>query len=604
MRRTHYLAAGAALATAAIALAGCGASSSSSGGHAEKGGTVSIAWPATPNFIFPLVPVTNSDGYNGNLADPMWPTLVYEGDGALSAINPQESLYSSLTYSGGDKTITIVLKKWKWSDGVPITARDFTFAYNLIAANRTDWDDYVQGLFPDDVASVTTPDGPSGSTVVINLTQAYNPNFYTEDVLNEIPLLPQHAWDKTSATGPVGNYDATTAGAKAVWNFLQKEGGDMATFATNPLWKVVDGPWALSQFGTNGYYSYVPNKNYSGPDKPILSKVENVPYTTDTAELDALRAGNTLDVGGLPLNDLAQANALKAEGYSIATQPIPGVAFIAPNLYNASVGPILQQLYVRQAMEYLIDRTLIVSKVYNGYADPGNGPVSILAAGQWVSPLEKRGGPYPYDPTKAIALLKAHGWTVTPNGTSTCASPGSAATQCGAGITKGEPLSLVLAYSSGSTSMDEQEADIQSTEALAGIKITLKSEPFNSLVSTVGTCNASSHPASQCGWQLVDFGYDPYPLYPAGDGMFNTDGSGNLGGYSSTEMNSLINATEFGSNTTAAFYAYEDYAAQQLPWLWVPDASNIAVYKSDLHGYAPLNPFSGGLNPELWYYTS
>jgi len=604
MRRTHYLAAGAALATAAIALAGCGASSSSSGGHAEKGGTVSIAWPATPNFIFPLVPVTNSDGYNGNLADPMWPTLVYEGDGALSAINPQESLYSSLTYSGGDKTITIVLKKWKWSDGVPITARDFTFAYNLIAANRTDWDDYVQGLFPDDVASVTTPDGPSGSTVVINLTQAYNPNFYTEDVLNEIPLLPQHAWDKTSATGPVGNYDETTAGAKAVWNFLQKEGGDMATFATNPLWKVVDGPWALSQFGTNGYYSYVPNKNYSGPDKPILSKVENVPYTTDTAELDALRAGNTLDVGGLPLNDLAQANALKAEGYSIATQPIPGVAFIAPNLYNASVGPILQQLYVRQAMEYLIDRTLIVSKVYNGYADPGNGPVSILAAGQWVSPLEKRGGPYPYDPAKAIALLKAHGWTVTPNGTSTCASPGSAATQCGAGITKGEPLSLVLAYSSGSTSMDEQEADIQSTEALAGIKITLKSEPFNSLVSTVGTCNASSHPASQCGWQLVDFGYDPYPLYPAGDGMFNTDGSGNLGGYSSTEMNSLINATEFGSNTTAAFYAYEDYAAQQLPWLWVPDASNIAVYKSDLHGYAPLNPFSGGLNPELWYYTS
>jgi peptide/nickel transport system substrate-binding protein len=608
MRNTRYLAAGAVLATAAIALAGCAGSSNSgasgSGGHEEHGGTVSIAWGATPNFIFPLVPVTNTDGYNANLDNPMWPTLVYEGDGAQSAVNPQESLYSSLTYSNGDKTVTIVLKPWKWSDGTPISARDFTFVYNLVKANKTNWAEYVQGLFPDDVASVATPDGPSGNTIVLNLTQAYNPSFFTETVLNEIPLLPQQAWDETSASGPVGNYDQTTAGAKAVWNFLQKEGGDMATFDTNPLWKVVDGPWTLSQFDTNGYYSYVPNKNYSGPDKPIVAKVENVPYTTDTAELDALRAGNSLTVGSLPLNDLAQASALKAEGYSIADQPIPGVAEIMPNLYNSSVGPLLQQLYVRQAMEYLIDRPLIVSKVYNGYADPGNGPVPLKAGGQWVSPLEKTGGPYPYDPSKAIALLKANGWTVTPNGTSTCTSPGTGTGQCGAGITKGEPLSLVLAYSSGSTSTDEQEADIQSTEALAGIKITLKSEPFNSLVSTVGICNASSHPAAQCGWQLVDFGYDPYGLYPAGDGMFNTDGSGNQGGYSSSEMDSLINATEFGASTTQAFYAYEDYAAQQLPWLWLPNQDNIMVYKSNLKGITPLNPFSGGLNPEVWYFTS
>ena len=47
----------------------------------------------------------------------------------------------------------------------------------------------------------------------------------------------------------------------------------MTTFATNPLWKVVDGPWTLSPSGSTGYYTYVPNKHYSGPDKPILSKV-------------------------------------------------------------------------------------------------------------------------------------------------------------------------------------------------------------------------------------------------------------------------------------------------------------------------------------------
>jgi len=35
----------------------------------------------------------------------------------------------------------------------------------------------------------------------------------------------------------------------------------------------------------------------------------------------------------------------------------------------------------------------------------------------------------------------------------------------------------------------------------------------------------------------------------------------------------------------------------------VPLPSNIQVYKSNLVGYSPLNPFTGGLNPEDWYYT-
>jgi peptide/nickel transport system substrate-binding protein len=107
---------------------------------------------------------------------------------------------------------------------------------------------------------------------------------------------------------------------------------------------------------------------------------------------------------------------------------------------------------------------------------------------------------------------------------------------------------------------------------------------------------------STCGWQLVDYGYDPYDLYPAGDSIFNTDGYNIQGGYSSAEESTLINDTEYGSDAQT-FYACEDYTAEQLPWLWVPLASNIQVHKSNLVGYAPLNPFTGGLNPEDWNYT-
>jgi peptide/nickel transport system substrate-binding protein len=284
--------------------------------------------------------------------------------------------------------------------------------------------------------------------------------------------------------------------------------------------------------------------------------------------------------------------------------PSPGVAEILPNFYTPVAGLLLRQLYIRQAMEDLINRPQLVKKVFAGYADPGNGPVPVLYGKQWDSPLEKTAqGPYPYSPPKAIALLKAHGWKVVPNGTDTCVRPGTGPTDCGAGITAGEPLKFQLLFASGTESFDEQNAAFQTTEALGGVHITLKAEPFNTLVSTTGTCNAQSHPAATCNdWQLEQYGYNEYLMDPNGTNMFNTDANGNYGGYSSPEMNKLINETEYGSSSSA-FFAYEDYAAEQLPLLYLPNPSNIIVYKKNLAGVTPLNPFSGTLNPEVWYYT-
>jgi peptide/nickel transport system substrate-binding protein len=604
MRLIHRAAGVAAAAALAAAAAACSSSTPGSSGSAsgtpQQGGTVTQAWvAATPNFIFPYAPATNTDGYDVNLTVPLWPPVAFDGEGGQSVVNPQESLYSSLSYSNGNKTVTMTLKSWKWSDGAPVTSRDFTFTYNLLKANYQNWINYIPGTFPTDVASIVVKDA---HTVVISLTQPTSPDFFAGDVLNNVQLIPQHAWDKESASGAVGSYDETTAGAKAVYGFLQKEGSQIATFTTNPLWKVVDGPWTLSQFSSDGtLYGYVPNKSYSGPDKPRLSTVANQSFTTDTALLDALRAGSSLQVAGLPLNDLNQAGELKAEGYSTTPVPIPGVSGIEPNFYNAQVGAVFRQLYIRQAMEELINRPQIVAKVYNGYADPGNGPVPVAAFPNWASPLEKSGGPYPYSPSAAVSALKAHGWKVVPGGVSTCQSPGPGPSQCGAGIAAGQRLAFQLAYSSGRATTDEQNAAVQSSEEQAGIALSLKPEPFNTLIGTTGVCTAKSH-AQNCGWQLVEFGYDPYGLYPADNGNFATGGNSNYGGYSDPKADSLISAT-LQSSGTQAFFQYEDYVAQQLPWLWLPLREGLEVYKSNLGGFAPANPFSLGLNFETWFFT-
>jgi ABC-type oligopeptide transport system substrate-binding subunit len=117
--------------------------------------------------------------------------------------------------------------------------------------------------------------------------------------LSQLMPIPQHAWDKKSSSGPVGNWDQTTAGATAVYNFLIGESKKTSSYASNPLWQVVDGPWKLSQYRTDGYSKFVPNSNYSGAVKPKLGAFVEQPFTTQQAELNVLRTGR-IDYGYIP----------------------------------------------------------------------------------------------------------------------------------------------------------------------------------------------------------------------------------------------------------------------------------------------------------------
>ena len=122
-------------------------------------------------------------------------------------------------YSADGKSVTITLKGWKWSDGTQITARDIQFWQNLVTANKDNWAGYSPGEYPDNVLSTTiNPTNPL--QITFNLSQAYGSYFFTYNELSQITPLPQHVWDKESATGAVGDYDETPAGAQAVYKFL------------------------------------------------------------------------------------------------------------------------------------------------------------------------------------------------------------------------------------------------------------------------------------------------------------------------------------------------------------------------------------------------
>ncbi len=300
-------------------------------GKALTGGTITFAESPedAPDFIFPLEPLANYDLANtGELQDLLYLPLYTFGTGSEPTLNTALSLANLPVYSDGGRTVTITIKTGvKWSDGLPVTSRDVEFWMNLLMANKSSYGPYVPGAFPDDVTSIAYP---SADTIVMHLNASYNPQWFTGTALTMLTPLPQATWDRTSASGPVGNYDETTAGARNVYAFLVKQAQDTLTYATNPLWKVVDGAWTLQQYTPEGQLVFVPNHAYTGAEPAKLSKLVEVPFTSEVAENNALLTGS-VDYGYISVTDSPEIPRLEQLGYKIEPWPLWGVNYLYTN---------------------------------------------------------------------------------------------------------------------------------------------------------------------------------------------------------------------------------------------------------------------------------
>jgi peptide/nickel transport system substrate-binding protein len=485
----------------------------------------------------------------------------------------------------------MTLKGWKWSDGTTITSRDVEFWMNLYKANLSGYAGYTPKYFPDNVTSMSFPDP---MTIVFSLDKTYGSYWYTYNELSQISPLPQHLWDKTSDSGTVGDGDRNPTTAKAIYKYLDGQSKTLSTYATNPLWQVVSGPWKLKSFTTEGAVAMVPNPAYSGPNKPTLAEFDEQPYTTGTAEFNVLHSGG-IDLGYIPNESVSQKDSLT----NYTFKPWIGWQFIyfQENFNNSINGAMYKQLYFRQAMQHLVDQSTWITQIFKGYAVPTYGPVPVQPASNFVSPGE-RTNPYPYDPAAAVKLLTDNGWTVNAGGVSTCSNPGTGPGQCGAGIANGQKASIKLEYASGLITTTQEMEALKTAFSKAGLELNLSQNPFNTVIGDAfgGTTTADMDNWGG-GWI-----YAP-DYYPTGESLFSTGAGSNGGAYSDPVMDTNITATTT-SNDVQALYTYEDYVAKQLPVIYIPSADNqLTMAKKTLHGWDPQVPLLQ-IYPENWYFTS
>jgi len=580
-----------------------------------KGGTVTWAEApqTTPNYIFPMTNFSVcSDANTSDFSSLMYRPLYWYGNNYEPTVDYGYSVANEPVFSDNDTVVTIKLKPWKWSDGESVSARDVEFWINLYKADTANYCGYVPGFFPDNVKSMSTP---NASTIVLHLNRSYDPVWFLYNELSQITPLPL-AWDRTSLsqkapTADNGHLpDTTKSGALKVFKFLDTQSKALGSWATSPVWAVVDGPWKLTAFNSDGEATFVPNPHYSGSPKPTISKFVELPYTSDTAAFDEFRSGgpSAVTIGYVPAQDVPQIPALEAAGYTDNRASSYSFNYFPLNFNNPKVGPIFRQLYFRQAFQHLIDQPGWINAFLDKTAVQTTNPVPPAPPSPLVK-VSAANNPLPFSISAAAKLLSANGWKVRPGASTTCVKPGTAAGDCGAGITAGEAISFNLDYAGGTTAIESEMNDLEAQAKRVGITLQVTSHPFDTVVGAAVPCTPKQ---AVCKWTAENWGagwiYSP-DFLPTGESLFAPGAAANANGYSDPAATKLIDQTVFApaSEESKLLTQYAALMSTQVPVVYGP--TSIGIYGGtagtlvgDRLGGFTAQAFSY-LTPEAWYLT-
>ena len=280
-------------------------------------------------------------------------------------------------WSNGDKTLSITLKPGSGRRPT-LSAKDLEFTIDEIKAavkeSPANWAAYTPGYFPDTLISMSTP---NASTLVVNMLQAGQPDLDGRGHHRRPGHARRTSGPRPPRTGRPGLHEPGERDQDL--RLPQRGAKSVNTYATNPLWQDVYGPYKLSSFNaTTGGFTMVPNPTYSGPHADPQSNFVGVPFTSDAAQFNAIKSGS-IDVDVVPPEDAPELSSLKALGYDYFGLPDFGNYFATYNFQDKTgdFNNIVSQLYFRQAMQHLEDQQGQIKAYLNGAGDPAYGPIPL-----------------------------------------------------------------------------------------------------------------------------------------------------------------------------------------------------------------------------------
>ena len=439
----------AALACALLCITGCSkqTAGSAAGGRNPwtQPGVVRLGEPDEPDNINPMFGHTSAtDEVDGLIFAFL---LRYDANGNYI---PDLATQVPTTKNGGisadGKTIVVHLRPGaRWSDGAPLTAKDWIFTYHAVLnpANNTKtrfgWDDIAGASAPND------------TTIIIHLKRA-DASFLGTLAMGSsaYPPLPAHL----------------LAGLPNL---------NTASFNNAPI---SSGPYILQRWNHGSSLTFVPNPYYfrGAPKlKQIVWRVIPDPNTQfsqlQTHEIDVYP--------GVSENAIPRLH--EVTGIRVMQKLVANWRHLG---FNTSK-PLLADVRVRRAITEAVDWKRLVDTVYHGY---DRLAVSDVYPESWAAPKLP---PYRYDPRDAAALLRAAGWRPGPSGVL---------------MRGGKALRLTLSTGTGNMENEQAEVVIQSMLKAVGIDVRIRNYPVSLLFAQNGPIYSGTYDME---WSVETNGPDP-----------------------------------------------------------------------------------------------
>lgn len=251
-----------------------------------------------------------------------------------------------------------------FSNGDPLTANDVVFTIKYIVDRKTTQQPQISAVVDAKVVDEYTVD-------VINS----RPDASTMAGLAHAWIMPQKYWESVGRDG----YNAKPIGS---------------------------GPYEMAEW-RNGDFGRFTKRTTEHPfRKVIATEVEVRSLTEATAVSAGLRAGE-LDIAiGQFTGD--QVDQFNSQGLTIFKKAAQNVNMLFPQYEREMRNSPTNNIKVRQAMNYAIDRETMSKTFFSGEAQPV-GQLGIPTSPFWDENIKA----YPYDPAKAKQLLAEAGY---PNG--------------------------------------------------------------------------------------------------------------------------------------------------------------------------------------------
>ncbi|MGR4000686.1 MAG: peptide ABC transporter substrate-binding protein [Alphaproteobacteria bacterium] len=301
-----------------------------------------------------------------------------------------EEMFIGLTTADADgKTIPGAAESWKvsndgltytfnlrdhlWSDGVPVSAHDFVYAWQRIL-------DPVIGA---SYASLL---------YIVEGAEDYNAGKATADVLQVRAVSDNVFQVKLRVPAPYFIQQLTHQTSFPLPKHLLSQYERTSQEWSKPENIIVNGPYKVTEWVPNAQVKLVKNNNFFDADNVFFDEVIYFPSEDETTLFNKYRAGEINISRGLPAEQIDMIRRDFADSLRIA--PSQSVYYYTFN----TVKPPFDDVRVRRALSMLIDREAITDKVLRAgqipaysFVIPGTGGYGEPAYAKWANtPYDER----------------------------------------------------------------------------------------------------------------------------------------------------------------------------------------------------------------------